>query len=218
MVIGTACAGRIESVVELHQGRLSDYVAEVVTDRGSGGFAQPGDIVASCVMRMWRYDHDVQSMRQPCRPESAAGWTSVRSSLRASGVDETELIGADAGRDTLAGRWSPRRRAAARGGVEGNRLDVADAPAPAGSRASPSGVPLSSGSTTTSRHVEKTLTYRPPSATSDRLACRLRVDVSRRVKVFRSEPDARAARAERCQSGSGPTANVADHDPVLRSP
>ncbi len=41
MVIGTACAGRIESVVELHQGRLSDYVAEVVTDRGSGGSRNP---------------------------------------------------------------------------------------------------------------------------------------------------------------------------------
>ena len=89
----------------------------------------------------------------------ACGSRAVRSRQRAGrasgalfvlrGVDETELIGADAGRDTVAGRWSRTRRAAARGGVEGNRLDVADAPAPAGSRASPSGVPLSSGSATT---------------------------------------------------------------------
>jgi len=197
MVIGTACAGRIESVVELHQGRLSDYVAEVVTDRGSGGFAQPGDIVASCVMRMSRHDHDVQSMRQPRRPKSAAGWTSVRSSLRASRRR----------RDRAAWRrsWTrrgggpvvsnpARRRAAASKATD---LTSLTHPHPRGRERLPRASRCRPARRQPSRHVEKTLTYRPPSATSDRLACRLRVDVSRRVKVFRSEPDSRAARAER---------------------
>jgi len=46
--IGTACAGRIDSLVELHQGHLSDDIAEVFAHRDSGLFPQPGEIVAAC--------------------------------------------------------------------------------------------------------------------------------------------------------------------------
>jgi uncharacterized Zn finger protein len=47
------CAGQIGSLVELLQGRLSDHVMEVVTDRQEGLFPQPGEISFDCSCPDW---------------------------------------------------------------------------------------------------------------------------------------------------------------------
>ncbi len=46
--IKTACAGQIGSVLELLQGRLSDRVMDIVTDRDAGLFPKPGEIELAC--------------------------------------------------------------------------------------------------------------------------------------------------------------------------
>ena len=47
------CAGRIGSMLELLQGRLSDQVMTVVTDRKEGLFPQPSEIELSCDCPDW---------------------------------------------------------------------------------------------------------------------------------------------------------------------
>ena len=47
------CTGRISSLLDLLQGRLSDGVMEVVTDRRHGLFPQPREIVMSCTCPDW---------------------------------------------------------------------------------------------------------------------------------------------------------------------
>ncbi|GEM_PF-156988 len=47
------CAGRIGSLVELIQGRLSDHVMAVVSDRDEGLFPKPGEIAFSCSCPDW---------------------------------------------------------------------------------------------------------------------------------------------------------------------
>ena len=47
------CAGRIGSMLELLQGRLSDQVMTVVTDRKQGLFPQPGEIELNCDCPDW---------------------------------------------------------------------------------------------------------------------------------------------------------------------
>jgi len=100
--IGTACAGRIDSLVELHQGQLSDDIAEVFTHRDSGLFPQPGEIVASCecgdATPLCKHAAAVLSgvgTRLDERPE-------LLFLLR--GVDETALVGGEPARsrDTVA--------------------------------------------------------------------------------------------------------------------
>ncbi len=46
--IKARCGGQIGSLLELLQGRLSDHVMEVVTDRQTGLFPQPGEITLRC--------------------------------------------------------------------------------------------------------------------------------------------------------------------------
>jgi uncharacterized Zn finger protein len=48
-----ACAGQIDSLVELLQGRLSDGVMQVVTDRDRGLFPSPSQIKLSCSCPDW---------------------------------------------------------------------------------------------------------------------------------------------------------------------
>ena len=84
------------------------------------------------------------------------------------GVDETELVGADAARArdaVAAGALEPR---ATQGAAASKTADTMSrhATAPAASTAGPSGAPQSTGSATPSRRVKKTLTYRPPSPTA----------------------------------------------------
>ena len=91
--IKAACAGQIGSVLELLQGRLSDHVMEVVTDRGAGLFPKPGEIELAC---------DCPDWATMCK-HAAAVLYGVGSRLddspellfRLRGVDEAELIAAD---------------------------------------------------------------------------------------------------------------------------
>ncbi len=51
--IRAECAGRIGSVLELLQGRLSDHVLRVVTDPDRGLFPKPGEITLTCDCPDW---------------------------------------------------------------------------------------------------------------------------------------------------------------------
>ena len=169
MAIGTACAGRIDSLVELHQGRLSDDIAEVVTHRDSGLFPQPGEIVASCEC----------GDATPLCKHAAAVLSGVGSRLDERpeqlfllrGVDETALIGGEPARsrDTVAaGGLEPD---ATNGAASSHAVDSRplNAPGSADSKALPAGAPTSTDSAISSRPVKKTLTYRPPIRAAARL-------------------------------------------------
>ena len=166
MAIRTVCAGRIGSLLEFRQGRLSDDIAEVVTDRDSGLFPQPDDIVASCECG------DGTAM---CK-HAAAVLSGIGSRLDESpellfllrGVDETELIAAEAARshDTVAaGGFEPCA-------TQGAAASKADSRPPNALRAVESRVSLSAPTSThsaaSSLPVKKTLTYRPPAPTDAR--------------------------------------------------
>jgi len=47
------CTGKISSLLDLLQGRLSNGVMEIVTDRQKGMFPQPGEIRMSCTCPDW---------------------------------------------------------------------------------------------------------------------------------------------------------------------
>ena len=88
-----ACAGRIGSVLELLQGRLSDRVMEIVTDRDAGLFPQPGEIKLAC---------DCPDWATMCKHAAAVLYgvgarldKSPELLFRLRGVDESELIAAD---------------------------------------------------------------------------------------------------------------------------
>ena len=51
--IRAECAGRVGSVIELLQGRLSDHVLRVVTDPDRGLFPKPGEITLTCDCPDW---------------------------------------------------------------------------------------------------------------------------------------------------------------------
>ena len=51
--IKTACAGHIGSMLELLQGRLSDQVMAIVTDRAEGLFPKPNEITLTCSCPDW---------------------------------------------------------------------------------------------------------------------------------------------------------------------
>ena len=51
--IQAECAGRVGSVLELLQGRLSDHVLRVVTDPDRGLFPKPGEITLTCDCPDW---------------------------------------------------------------------------------------------------------------------------------------------------------------------
>ena len=51
--IKNTCSGRIGSVLELLQGKLSDQVMAIVTDRRHGLFPQPGEITFDCSCPDW---------------------------------------------------------------------------------------------------------------------------------------------------------------------
>lgn len=52
-VIGQKCSGQIGSMLELLQGKLSNQVMAVVTDREEGLFPKPGEIELSCSCPDW---------------------------------------------------------------------------------------------------------------------------------------------------------------------
>ena len=91
--IRTACAGQIGSVLELLQGRLSDRVMEIVTDRDTGLFPKPGEIKLAC---------DCPDWATMCKHAAAVLYgvgarldRSPELLFRLRGVDEAELIAAD---------------------------------------------------------------------------------------------------------------------------
>ena len=91
--IQAACTGQIGSVLELLQGRLSDRVMEVVTDRDTGLFPQPGEIKLAC---------DCPDWATMCKHAAAVLYgvgarldKSPELLFRLRGVDEAELIAAD---------------------------------------------------------------------------------------------------------------------------
>jgi uncharacterized Zn finger protein len=51
--IVSACAGQIDSLVELLQGKLSDGVMQIVVDRGRGLFPAPAQIQMKCSCPDW---------------------------------------------------------------------------------------------------------------------------------------------------------------------
>ena len=125
--IRTACAGQIGSVLELLQGRLSDRVMEIVTDRDSGLFPKPGEIKLAC---------DCPDWATMCKHAAAVLYgvgarldKSPELLFRLRGVDEAELIAADlalpggaATADTLADDDL--------GSIFGIDLDDAESPRP----------------------------------------------------------------------------------------
>ena len=93
--IQAACTGQIGSVLELLQGRLSDRVMEVVTDRDAGLFPKPGEIKLAC---------DCPDWATMCKHAAAVLYgvgarldESPELLFRLRGVDEAELIAADLG-------------------------------------------------------------------------------------------------------------------------
>ena len=91
--IQAACAGQIGSVLELLQGRLSDRVMEIVADRDTGLFPQPGEIKLAC---------DCPDWATMCKHAAAVLYgvgarldQSPELLFRLRGVDEAELIAAD---------------------------------------------------------------------------------------------------------------------------
>ena len=168
MAIRAACAGRIGSLLELRQGRLSDDVAAVVTNRDSGVFPQPGEIAASC---------DCGNGATMCK-HAAAVLSGVGSRLDdrpellflLRGVDEAELIAAEPApsRDGVdAGGLEP---CATNGAVALNAAAsiAPNTPGPAESKALPADAPSSSDSAAVPRQIRKTLTYRAPNPTAAR--------------------------------------------------
>lgn len=102
------CTGKIGSLVELLQGRLSGEIMGVVADRKEGLFPLPGEISYKCDCPDWAgmCKHIAAVMygigaRLDDRPE-------LLFELR--GVDHQELITADAVADAIAGRGSMRTR------------------------------------------------------------------------------------------------------------
>jgi uncharacterized Zn finger protein len=93
-VIKERCAGQIGSLLELLQGKLSDHVMQVVTDRNEGLFPLPGEISLKCDCPDWAVmcKHVAAVLygvgaRLDQQPELL---------FKLRGVDHEELIAADA--------------------------------------------------------------------------------------------------------------------------
>ena len=92
--IKARCAGQVGSLLELLQGKLSDHVMQVVTDRKDGLFPLPGEISLNCDCPDWAVmcKHVAAVMygvgaRLDNQPELL---------FKLRGVDHEELISADA--------------------------------------------------------------------------------------------------------------------------
>ena len=122
------CSGQIGSLLELLQGKLSDQVMQIVTDRGEGLFPSPQEISFECSCPDWA------SM---CKHVAAVLYgvgarldTKPELLFTLRGVDHGELIAADTEKAVTAAtsRGTSKRLAAADiGAVFGIELD-ADAP------------------------------------------------------------------------------------------
>ncbi|NNJ99429.1 MAG: helix-turn-helix domain-containing protein [Desulfatitalea sp.] len=109
--VKSRCAGQIDTLLELLQGRFSKNVMSVVTDRDTGLFPQPGEIKLTCSCPDWAV---------MCKHVAAVLYgVGARLDLSPEllfllrGVDHEELISADAGvAAAVAGTTSGRKRIA----------------------------------------------------------------------------------------------------------
>lgn len=107
--IKNGCRGKIGSLIELLQGKISDEIMTVVTDRDNGLFPHPSEIRFNCNCPDWAdmCKHVAASMygigvRLDTEPELL---------FKLRGVNHEELIAAEAAVDGLgAGKRSRRRR------------------------------------------------------------------------------------------------------------
>jgi uncharacterized Zn finger protein len=111
------CTGKIGSLLELLQGRLSDEIMAVVTDRKSGLFPQPGEIKYKC---------DCPDSAGMCKHIAAVIYgIGARLDERPEllfhlrGVDHEQLISADAATAEITAGSSRRNR---RGALTGDSL------------------------------------------------------------------------------------------------
>jgi uncharacterized Zn finger protein len=126
--IKSRCGGQIGSLLELLQGRLSDHVMTVVTDRSEGLFPLPGEMTFRCSCPDWASmcKHVAATLygvgsRLDVKPE-------LLFLLR--GVDHEELIAADAEEaisDATSRGGSKRLAAESMGDIFGIDLEVGQA-------------------------------------------------------------------------------------------
>ena len=110
------CKGKIGSLIELLQGRISDEVMEIVTDPKNGLFPHPKEIRFNCNCPDWAdmCKHVAASMygigvRLDTEPELL---------FKLRGVNHEELIALDADLDTMTHKRSRRRRTLASEALE----------------------------------------------------------------------------------------------------
>jgi uncharacterized Zn finger protein len=103
-----SCAGQVGSLLELLQGRLSDHVMQIVTDRDRGLFPLPGEIDLDCSCPDWA---------DMCKHVAAVMYgigarldemPELLFVLR--GVDHTELVGQDAAKAVVTKAKKTGRR------------------------------------------------------------------------------------------------------------
>ena len=123
------CTGKIGSLIELLQGKLSDEIMGIVTDRKEGMFPQPGEISYQCNCPDWA---------GMCKHIAAVIYgigarldTKPELLFQLRGIDHQELITADAATGAITGSGSKRSRRRALAGKElGNvfGVDLEDSP------------------------------------------------------------------------------------------
>ena len=107
--IKNECRGKIGSLIELLQGKISDEIMDIVTDRDSGLFPHPDEIRFNCNCPDWA---------EMCKHVAAAMYgigvrldTEPELLFKLRGVNHEELIAIDTAIDDLtSGRRSRRRR------------------------------------------------------------------------------------------------------------
>lgn len=141
--VRTACAGQVGSLLELLQGKLSNHVMGVVTDRDNGLFPSPKEIALDCSCPDWAdmCKHVAAVMygvgaRLDEKPE-------LLFLLR--GVDHTQLVSAEGARAVIKGAQPGRVLAAdALGEVFG--IDLAPSKAAPDMESAPKGAPRTKAS------------------------------------------------------------------------
>ncbi len=128
--IRARCAGQVGSLLELLQGKLSDHVMQVVTDRNDGLFPAPGEISLKCDCPDWAVmcKHIAAVLygigaRLDQQPELL---------FKLRGVDHEELIAADAEAAVSAATSRGKSKRLSGGelaDVFGIDLDTSEAPA-----------------------------------------------------------------------------------------
>jgi uncharacterized Zn finger protein len=110
------CTGKIGSLIELLQGKLSDEIMGIVTDRKEGMFPQPGEISYQCNCPDWA---------GMCKHIAAVIYgigarldTKPELLFQLRGIDHQELITADAATGAITGSGSKRSRRRSLAGKE----------------------------------------------------------------------------------------------------